>query len=507
MRRQEALRTLLRYSRGKYSRDLSANLRPALRELSHAIYVKGIPGFTSELIYGRALDEGAADALVGVLRRRKLGLRDLRGFAQLSKPESLARRRQIFANLRRASRFVGTDETAFARFHLLICQNESLTAPAQLHSALRLARTESFHQRAKKVAKKFEPKTLALALVGVMAFGSPALGIASTLLGAALQFDADEDLYRIDAGALRLDIAWFDTVTRLYPPLAVSFVHAMERYCVATDDDQCDRLADLEQIFDQILRASSIDAPRFERGAIYSTGLHVELNILWRLLHAYGFSNNSDEDEKFWLYLLTSKFTVEVRAISIIGRLIDSRSHSEKRAFLRELLESSLQKAFEAAHYPAEQREAMSERIFDALLAHNMSLGAPVSTVIPGGAIARTPSLRDSLPKVAPAIWKTDKLPDDTPPDFIKRHYGEWLRADMTGLTRPDLRRLDPTIYMALTNFLRNNKLPADCPLPNKSEVIEREMTRPTPSPDELSLRDFWRLRSRQRARGLPEKG
>lgn len=117
-----------------------------------------------------------------------------------------------------------------------------------------------------------------------------------------------------------------------------------------------------------------------------------------------------------------------------------------------------------------------------------------------------TKQVRDSLPKVAPATWKNDKLRGDTPPDFIKRHYGQWLREDATGLTRPDLRRLDPTIYMALTNFMRNHKLPSDCPLPNKSEVIEREMTQPTPSPDELSLKDYWRLRSRQRARNLPEK-
>ena len=87
---------------------------------------------------------------------------------------------------------------------------------------------------------------------------------------------------------------------------------------------------------------------------------------------------------------------------------------------------------------------------------------------------------RDSgakLPDTAPATWKNDKLPDDTPPDFIKRHYGpeglDVLRADGTGLKRNDLKRLDPSAYMALANWLRNNELPDDCPLPTKAEANE----------------------------------
>lgn len=77
---------------------------------------------------------------------------------------------------------------------------------------------------------------------------------------------------------------------------------------------------------------------------------------------------------------------------------------------------------------------------------------------------------RRPLPETAPALWAQDKQPGDTPPSFIKRHYGEHLRSDATGLTRPDIKRLDPQLYMALRNWLRKNELPSDCPLPTKAE-------------------------------------
>jgi hypothetical protein len=78
-----------------------------------------------------------------------------------------------------------------------------------------------------------------------------------------------------------------------------------------------------------------------------------------------------------------------------------------------------------------------------------------------------------ALPNKAPALWKRDKQPGDTPPSFIKQHYGAWLRADALGITRPDIKRLDPELYVALANWLRKNELPDDCPLPTRSEVTD----------------------------------
>lgn len=75
------------------------------------------------------------------------------------------------------------------------------------------------------------------------------------------------------------------------------------------------------------------------------------------------------------------------------------------------------------------------------------------------------------LPEKAPALWSEDKQPGDTPPDFIKRHYGPWVKADLSGITRPDIKRLDSSLYMALANWLRKHELPSDLSLPTLKEA------------------------------------
>jgi hypothetical protein len=82
------------------------------------------------------------------------------------------------------------------------------------------------------------------------------------------------------------------------------------------------------------------------------------------------------------------------------------------------------------------------------------------------------------MPLIAPALWKTDKQHGDTPPDFIKRHYSPWLRNDATGLGRADLKRLDPSLYTALANWLRKpeHTLPEDCPLPTVQEKNDAQI-------------------------------
>jgi hypothetical protein len=93
---------------------------------------------------------------------------------------------------------------------------------------------------------------------------------------------------------------------------------------------------------------------------------------------------------------------------------------------------------------------------------------------------------RIALPMEPPALWKRDKLRRDTAPEFIKRHYGQYLRADGTGLSRPDIKRLDPQLYTSMTYWLHRNgnKLPDDCPLPTKFEMVTLELSRPGPDPE-----------------------
>ena len=80
-----------------------------------------------------------------------------------------------------------------------------------------------------------------------------------------------------------------------------------------------------------------------------------------------------------------------------------------------------------------------------------------------------------ALPDVAPAQWATDKQPGDTPPAFIQRHYEPWLGK---GLARPDIKRLDTQLYVALANWLRNNDMPDDLDLPTLKEKNDRWVER-----------------------------
>ena len=84
------------------------------------------------------------------------------------------------------------------------------------------------------------------------------------------------------------------------------------------------------------------------------------------------------------------------------------------------------------------------------------------------GEVARLP-----LPERAPALWAEAKEPGDTPPAFIQRHYEPWLGQ---GLTRAVVRRLDPQLYMALSNWLRKNDLPEGFDLPTVKEENDRQV-------------------------------
>lgn len=87
---------------------------------------------------------------------------------------------------------------------------------------------------------------------------------------------------------------------------------------------------------------------------------------------------------------------------------------------------------------------------------------------------------RPPLPEKAPALWAEAKERGDTPPAFIRRHYAPWLGK---GLTRANLRHLDPQLEMALRNWLRKNELPEGLNLPTKSEQLAAD-ARQLASPD-----------------------
>ena len=76
-----------------------------------------------------------------------------------------------------------------------------------------------------------------------------------------------------------------------------------------------------------------------------------------------------------------------------------------------------------------------------------------------------------SLPAEAPEIY-TGIRSGEAPPDFIRRVYAPWVG---NGLTKADLRKLDPGLYRALYNWVgRGNALPDDLPLPTRQEANDK---------------------------------
>jgi len=106
--------------------------------------------------------------------------------------------------------------------------------------------------------------------------------------------------------------------------------------------------------------------------------------------------------------------------------------------------------------------------------------GQPVSAyareIIPPSiqAIEQADALRKRvpvLPDKAPALWKRDRNEDDTPVSFTMRHYGKYMDAEV-GITQGNIRKLDPALYIALSNYRRHHaaEFPDEFVLPTARE-------------------------------------
>lgn len=79
-----------------------------------------------------------------------------------------------------------------------------------------------------------------------------------------------------------------------------------------------------------------------------------------------------------------------------------------------------------------------------------------------------------TMPATAPANWLDRANRDENPVEFIRRVYGPWLGK---GLSRPSIRRLDKSLYLALYRFLANGGIwPTDLDLPTKKQQNDREL-------------------------------
>ena len=85
-----------------------------------------------------------------------------------------------------------------------------------------------------------------------------------------------------------------------------------------------------------------------------------------------------------------------------------------------------------------------------------------------------TTSSQPPLPTTAPIKWLDRSNKKESPPEFIWRVYALWMGK---GLTRPYIRRLDGSLYTALSRYLwQGGELPPDFDLPTKKEVTDRRL-------------------------------
>jgi len=180
---------------------------------------------------------------------------------------------------------------------------------------------------------------------------------------------------------------------------------------------------------------------------------------------------------------------------------INERSYRETRLRITTEIMSSVEQDFPELGDVKDRRllhaEKLAERLLDIL---NIDPNRPTSWVSVVGAQDKAETPRRNLrntPDLAPAYWREAKMVGDTPPDFIKRHYSAWLQYDGLGMARSDLRRLDKPLYAALASWLHEgNELPADCPLPTKSEAVKAEMAILPNDMSQVSARDMARKRA-----------
>jgi hypothetical protein len=121
----------------------------------------------------------------------------------------------------------------------------------------------------------------------------------------------------------------------------------------------------------------------------------------------------------------------------------------------------------------------------------------------------RSPSdaqVRRPLPQRPPAWWLERQSKDESPIDFIRREWGEWLGH---GLTKAHL-RADMSLYQALKHWLRKNEMPPDVDLPSKQEMTDRKLAdleslAVSHSPEQrelMRLKDAARRRAHKKVKG-----
>lgn len=122
---------------------------------------------------------------------------------------------------------------------------------------------------------------------------------------------------------------------------------------------------------------------------------------------------------------------------------------------------------------PKEEIAALAASIAARNQLTNIELAASLRQVADAIAPAEVPQAQVlALPSAAPEAWaKRDLNLRETPPRFIARVYAPWVGR---GLTRKDLKTLDPELYRALSVWLtRHPEEDIAAALPRKSDKLD----------------------------------
>jgi hypothetical protein len=164
------------------------------------------------------------------------------------------------------------------------------------------------------------------------------------------------------------------------------------------------------------------------------------------------------------------------KELAIASSELDTLADGENLSSLIDDLESFISRKRTVAPQPS---RSVEDRWAEVDLYAAKNPGEPVSALgkelffeLSGLTSIDKPQLDETLlPQKAPALWAEDRRPRETPPDFIKRIYEQWIGK---GLGRPDLHRLDKPLYLAFAKWIERKGLPEDLDLPTASERTDR---------------------------------
>jgi hypothetical protein len=441
----------------------------------------------------------AASAVIQLIKERHLSSEDAASIVDFITHPNKAKVQRFLGSLRALAKNHVSSEAFFHQFLLVFCTNRLINNINTLAIALNMHTYKSDRK------SDYIKRTIVPGIISSM-FSAPFLTAASKL-ASSLEHHRNILLDEtVDFSNGLSAVAICDILMRISDGWSSQLIYALWQY-VSAPADQLLQVAAAELHVLMVVREISefntetpSDSPQSGSGYLNYDEYQDEVEL--RIKEFINCETTNEIASNLVKKVVDSQIIISISYLLNCGLLLDIKESTEKADFLLYILRTSLHPLFEEVNFPVEEREPFVARTMAALFEYQTQSKGTWSERLLAERGPERQSSSGLLPDVAPATWKTDKRAGDTPPDFIKRHYGPWLRADGTGLTRPDVKRLDRSLYTAITNWLQKdgNALPANCPVPTKSEAIDLELARHSDKLSDLSARTWFTKKSRDRA-------